>query len=80
MNSVNYFKDMFESIPEYRKILLLIFLIQNDKDSLLEIGFSERDVNCSYTKYKNIPIGQHDEYLDLIKNEEESIIEKFLKK
>ena len=32
MNYENYFKDMFESITYYRKIVLLIFLIQNDKN------------------------------------------------
>ena len=32
MISENYFKDMFGSIPDYRRIKLLIFLIQNDKD------------------------------------------------
>ena len=30
MNIANYFKDMFEYIPDYKKIVLLIFLIQND--------------------------------------------------
>ena len=45
MNYENYFKDMFESIPDYRKIVLLIFLIQNDKELLFEIGFNERDIN-----------------------------------
>ena len=45
MNYENYFKDLFESIEDYRKIVLLIFLIKNDKNLLLEIGFSERDIN-----------------------------------
>ena len=31
MNNINYFKDIIESIPDYRKIVFLIFLIQNDK-------------------------------------------------
>ena len=30
MDNSNYFKDIFESIPDYRKIVSLIFLIQND--------------------------------------------------
>ena len=41
MNNTNYFKDLFESIPDYRKIVLLIFLIQIDKNLLNEIGFSK---------------------------------------
>ena len=28
----NYFKDMFESISEYRKIVLFLVLIKKDKD------------------------------------------------
>ena len=44
MNKINYFKDLFESIPDYRKIVLLLFLIKNDKDLLCEVGFSERDI------------------------------------
>ena len=31
MNNSKYFKDIFKSIPDYRKIVLLIFLIQNEK-------------------------------------------------
>ena len=45
MNYENCFKDLFESIPDYRKIVLLMFLIQNDKNLLREVGFSERDIN-----------------------------------
>ena len=41
----NYFIDLFESTPDCRKIVLLMFLIQNDKFFLHEIGFSDRDIN-----------------------------------
>ena len=41
----NYFRELFESIPDYKKIVLLIFLIQNDKNLLKEIGFSKNDIN-----------------------------------
>ena len=34
MNIVNYFKDLFESIPDHKKIVLLLFLIKNDVDML----------------------------------------------
>ena len=37
MDNVNYFKDLFESIPDYRKIVLLIFLIENYKNLIKEI-------------------------------------------
>ena len=45
MSNENYYRDLFESIPEYKKIVLLIFLIQNDKDILYEVGFSENDLD-----------------------------------
>ena len=32
MDNVNFSKDIFESIQCYRKIVLLIFLIQNDRN------------------------------------------------
>ena len=80
MNNTNYFKDLFESIPDYRKIVFLLFLIKNDKDLLHEVGFSERDINRLNLEFKNILIDQHEKYLDSIKNEEESIIERFLNK
>ena len=76
----NYIKDMFESISDYRKKLLLLILIQNDKDLLREIGFSERDINLLKLEFKNMKIKQLEEYLDYVKNEEQSIIERFSNK
>ena len=80
MTNLNYFKVVFESIPDYRKVVILKFLIKNDKDLLLEIGFSERDINHLNLQFTNILIEQHEEYLDYVKNEEESIFEKILNK
>ena len=45
MNIENYFRDIFESITDYKKIVLLIFLIQNDKNLFKEVGFSKYDIN-----------------------------------
>ena len=39
MNKRNYFKELFESIPDYKKIVLLMFLIKNDVKFLYECGF-----------------------------------------
>ena len=39
MNNINYFKDLFESKPDYKKIVLLTFLIKNDVTFLYECGF-----------------------------------------
>ena len=39
MNNENYFEDLLQSIPDYRKIVLLVFLIQNDIDLITKCGF-----------------------------------------
>ena len=54
MNNSNYFKDIFKSIPDYRKIVLSIYLIQNDENLLNEIGFSKADINSLNLEFKNI--------------------------
>ena len=80
MTYENYFKDIFESITEYRKIVLLMFLIKNDDDLLTECGLLKDDINHLNLEFKNILMEQNEEYLDYIKNEEESIIENILNK
>ena len=80
MDRVNYFKDSSESIPNYRKIVLLIFLIQNDDDFLKENGFLKSDNNRLKKEFKTILMKENEEYLDYIKNQEESIKEKVLNK
>ena len=80
MNNINYFKDIFKSIHDYRKIVLLIFLIQDDKNLLKEIGLSENDINLLNLEFENILIEQNENLLSYIKNQEESIIEKILNK
>ena len=71
---------MFESIPYYRKIVLLIFQIKNDKCLLLENGFSERNIFHLNLEFEKFIIEQDEESLDYVKNEEESVLEKFSKK
>ena len=80
MDNVNYFEELFESIPDFRKLVLLIFLIQNDKNLLKEIGFSKNDINLLNLEFKNILLLEVEEYLSYIKNEGESLLEKFLNK
>ena len=75
MNNSNYFKDIFESITDYRKIVLLLLLIQNDKNLLKEIGFSKNGINIINLEFKNIIFEEHEKYLKYVKNEEKSIIE-----
>ena len=71
MDNLNYFKDLFESISEYRKIVLIFFLIISDADFLK---------NRTSLEFKNILLEQNEEYLEYIKKEEESIIQKILNK
>ena len=80
MDNVSYFKDLFESIPDYKTIVLLMFLIKNDVNFLYECGFLKGDINYLYKEFKNILLELNDEYLDHIKNQEESILQKFLNK
>ena len=80
MNYENYFKDLFESIADYRKLVVLIFLIKNDKNLLKEIGFSKNDINLLSLEFKNKLLEQHENYLDYVKDQEVSIIQKILNK
>ena len=45
MKYETFFKDTFESISEYRKIVLQMFLIKNDVEILIESGCSKNDIN-----------------------------------
>ena len=80
MNNVNYFTDLFESIPDYRKIVLLKFSIKKDVNFLYECGFLKGDNNVLYKEFKNILLELIEDYLDHNKNQEESILEKFSNK
>ena len=44
MCHVNFFKGLFESVPDYRKIVLIMFLIKNDFDISHESGYLEKAV------------------------------------
>ena len=74
MDDVICFKDVFEIIPDYRKIVLLIILIKNVVDLLNEVFFLKNDINRLCLKFKRKLVEQNEEYLDFIKNEEESIL------
>ena len=80
MKYEKYFKELFELITDYRKIVLIIFLIKNDDKFLQECGFLMSDINSLNKEFKNILSEQNNEYLSYIKNEEESLIEDFLNK
>ena len=78
MNNVNFFTHLFESIPDYKKVVLLMFLI--DVNFLYECGFLKGDINFLYKEYKNILLELNEDHLDHIKYQEGSILEKFLNK
>ena len=80
MKYENFFKDSFESIPHYKKIVFFLFLFQNDKDFLREVGFSESDFNRLNLEFKNILMEEHEEYLEYVKDLEDSFVERFLNK
>ena len=54
MNNVNYFTDLFETIPDYKKIILLMFIIKNDVNMLYECGFLKGDINFLFKEFKKI--------------------------
>ena len=70
MNISNYFKEVFESITDYKRIFLLLFLIQNDKNFLKEIGFSKNDINLLNLEFEKILLEEFENYLDYIKDQE----------
>ena len=80
MNNVNYFTNLFESIQDYKKIVLLMFLIENDVNFFYECEFLKGDIIFLYKDFKNILLELNEQYLDHIKHQEENIPEKFLNK
>ena len=68
---------LFESILDYRKIVLIMFSIKNDVDLLTECGYLKNDIHRLCLEFKNKLMEQNEEYLDYIRNEEEAIIEGF---
>ena len=69
MDNVNYFKELIESIPDYKKIVLLLFLIKNDVSFLYECGFLKSDNIFLYKELENILLELNEDYLDHIKNQ-----------
>ena len=51
MIDINYFKDLLESIHDYRKIILLCLIIKQDINILKEFGMSEDFINKLYNEF-----------------------------
>ena len=80
MNSVNYFDNLFESKPDYRKTVLIRFLNKNDVNLLYECGLLKGNIHYLFKTFENILLELNEEYLDYIKDQEKSIFEKILNK
>ena len=80
MKYVNFFKELFESMEVYRKRVLLIYLKKNDGDFINESGFLKSDTNCLCLEFKIFLMKRNEKYLDYIKKEEESVLERILNK
>ena len=80
MSNSIYFKDLLETIPNKKKIVLLMCLLENDDYFKEECGFLKHDIFNLNSEFKNILLEQNEEYLAFIKNQEESIIERILNK
>ena len=76
MEDINYFKDMLNSIPYYRKIILLCFIIKRDDIILREFGLSDDFIETLYNDCKQMMESDMDQYFSHIKNLEDSILEK----
>ena len=60
MNNETYFRDLFASIENNRKIVLLLFLIKFDVDLLREVWFLENDFNRLSSEFKTILLEQNE--------------------
>ena len=71
MSHVFFFKDLFESIPEYRKTVFLMFLFKNYVEILheYECGFVKNDNKFSCLDSIKTLLEQNEECLDSMKNE-----------
>ena len=65
----NLFKNLFESVPDYRKIVLIIFSIKDDKNLLKEISFNKIDISQLSLEFEIILLEQHQNYIDFVKDQ-----------
>ena len=50
MEDISYFKDMLLSIHDFKKIVLLIFIIKRDDELLTEMGLTENFITKLHKK------------------------------
>ena len=78
MDHLNYSRQLNESLTDYSKTVLLMFLIKNDTDILTECCFLKIDVNRLCIDFEKILIEQNEDNLDYVKYGEETILKKIL--
>ena len=66
VNEWFFLKHCFESIPDYRKVVIIVFLIKGDVDNLHECGVFKNDIVHLQTEFNEISKEQHEKYLDYI--------------
>ena len=74
MEDINYFKDMPNSTPYYKKVILLCFIFKRDDTLLREFGLTDDFIEKLYTDCKEVFESDMDQYFSHIKNLEESIL------
>ena len=77
MNYKNHFTDIFESIPDYRQIVLQIFLIKDDEKSLKENGCSKNDINQLSLEFKKILLEKHETFSIMSKISKKKLLKAF---
>ena len=75
MEDLNYFKDKLLSIRDFKKIVLLIFIIKRDDELLTEMGLSNDFITKLYKKCEKIFKLEMEDYDSHVKNLEESVLE-----
>ena len=80
MDHVNYFKDLFESILDYRTKVLLLSFIKTDVDKLQEYGCLKYDINHLCKEYKIFLLERNEENLIYFKKRRKNIFGKDFKK
>ena len=73
MDNTIYFEELFGSIPELRKIVLLKFYIKNDVDFLHECGYLGNDSTRFCSEFKNMIIQQNEVNLDYNKTRKKQL-------
>ena len=80
MNHVKFLEERFESTPGCRNSVIFLYSDEYIDDLSDEYGFLKNDSNRLCLGFETNLIEQNDEFFDDNKLEEESTLERFLKK